>query len=87
MTDKYNGYLIYTPKGRAREFSSLALNVYRGCDHACVYCWAPDVTHRSRQDFSTSTTRSNFIANLEQETRSWEGPKEQVLLCFTCDPY
>ena len=31
--------LIYEPKGKAREYSPLALNVYSGgCDHACRYC-------------------------------------------------
>mgnify|MGYP001557876463 FL=1 len=34
--------LIYEPAGRAREYAALACNVYRGCDHACVYCLTGD---------------------------------------------
>lgn len=29
---------IYEPSGAAREYSPLALNYVRGCDHGCVYC-------------------------------------------------
>lgn len=30
---------IYEPKGKAREYAALALNVYTGCDHQCKYCY------------------------------------------------
>ena len=30
--------MIYEPRGRAREYSPLALNVYNKCDHFCRYC-------------------------------------------------
>ena len=30
---------IYGPSGRAREYSSLALNLYGNCDHGCTYCY------------------------------------------------
>ena len=33
--------VIYEPKGRAREYSELACNLYRGCTHGCRYCYAP----------------------------------------------
>ena len=32
--------LIYEPAGRAREYAALACNVYRGCEHGCIYCYA-----------------------------------------------
>ena len=33
--------LIYTPKGRAREYAALACNVYRGCDHGLSIVMLP----------------------------------------------
>lgn len=32
---------IYQPSGAAREYSPLALNYIKGCDHGCVYCLHP----------------------------------------------
>lgn len=31
---------IYEPRGAAREYAELALNVYEGCTHQCAYCYA-----------------------------------------------
>jgi DNA repair photolyase len=33
---------IYEPSGAAREYSPLAMNYIKGCDHGCVYCVHPD---------------------------------------------
>lgn len=81
--------LIYEPKGRAREYAALACNVYRGCDHACTYCYAPDATFRQREAFSRPNVRNGFLASLEKEAvkvpRLASG--DRVLLSFTCDPY
>lgn len=82
--------LIYEPKGRAREYAALACNVYRGCDHGCVYCYAPSATRRSPEDFAKSTLRAGaFRARLETEARKYRDAsiQGQVLLSFTCDPY
>lgn len=83
--------LIYEPSGRAREYAALACNVYRGCDHACTYCYAPSATQRQRADFVISATRgSNLLSSLEREAarlnKAGQSGK-QVLLSFTCDPY
>lgn len=82
--------LIYEPKGRAREYAALACNVYRGCGHGCIYCYAPSSTQRSRSDFLQATTRPNsFLTTLAKHAakRQELGRQGQVLLCFTCDPY
>lgn len=34
--------VIYNPKGRAREYSEYALNIYNGCDFGCKYCLDKD---------------------------------------------
>jgi len=79
--------LIYEPAGRAREFASLACNIYRGCGHGCVYCYAPSATRRDRSDFNIGKERPGFIKSLESEASQWGGAKDQVLLSFTCDPF
>lgn len=82
--------LIYVPQGRAREYAALACNVYRGCGHGCIYCYAPAATRRPVDDFYRPDTRGpSFLADLEKEAaRYWRaGVTGQVLLSFTCDPY
>ena len=42
---------IYEPKGAAKEYGDLALNIYTGCPHRCYYCYCPQVLRRGREDF------------------------------------
>ena len=80
--------LIYEPKGRAREYAPLACNIYRGCDHRCTYCYAPNATRTGRDEFSSPVSRGNgtFIKRLERDAEKIEAGS-RILLCFTCDPY
>lgn len=52
--------LIYRPKGRAGEYAKLALNVYRGCDHGCTYCYSPRILRRKREDFHFKVGKLNY---------------------------
>jgi len=81
--------VIYPPKGKAREYAPLACNVYRGCDHACIYCYAPSATYRRREVFNAPELRKNFITQLKKDAKKlWESRnRSPVLLSFTCDPY
>ena len=80
--------LIYEPRGKAAEYSPLALNIYKGCSHGCVYCYAPAATYKQRDEFhSTVSPRKNFINELDKDLAKFHGDKRPVLLCFTTDPY
>jgi len=79
--------VIYEPRGKAREYSPLACNLYSGCEHGCVYCYAPAATRTDHKQFIKAKPRNDIIENLEKDYQKWQGPKDHVLLCFTCDPY
>lgn len=73
--------LIYEPKGKAREYSPLALNVYGGgCDHGCKYCYCSGIM---RGAWGT-VPRPRDLAGLSKEARL---SCKQILLSFISDPY
>lgn len=77
--------LIYEPRGKAREYSPLALNIYTGCDHGCKYCYLPTMGPMAKSNTSLSV-RPSFIRLLEKELKATTHDK-QILLSFFCDPY
>jgi len=80
--------VVYEPKGKAREYSPLALNLYEGCEHGCKYCYARLIRKKSVDGFVNAMPRKNILTKLEDDLKKWNGsPKENVLLCFMCDPY
>lgn len=80
--------VIYEPRGRAREYAALAANLYAGCEHGCVYCYAPSAVRRARDDFHGAVKpRKNILAGLEKDAERLAGSKDRVLLSFTTDPY
>lgn len=82
--------IIYTPQGKAREHSPLALNHYKGCDHGCTYCYVPDMMKRFRGDsyaHEIVEPRPGIILQLRREIHRFYNSKHPVLLSFTCDPY
>lgn len=79
--------VIYEPRGRAREYSPLALNLYNGCDHGCLYCYAPAVCKKTREEYRQVTPRPGIIAKVAREAEKMAGSRKQVLLCFMGDPY
>jgi len=78
--------MIYKPKGRAREYSPLALNIYSGCDHGCRYCYVPGLLRRDRESFRRVVVRADVLQEVGREAGRLNG-EDQVLLCFTGDPY
>ncbi len=80
--------IIYEPRGKAREYSPLAANLYSGCTHGCTYCYVPNVIKVERQKFdSTVEARKNILAELEKDCKKLTGTDKQVLMSFTTDPY
>ena len=80
---------IYYPKGRAAEYSPLALNLYRGCGHGCIYCYCASISQMSPEEFRQPKPRQNIIDKLARGAANLKasGKIEPVLLCFTADPY
>jgi DNA repair photolyase len=80
--------IIYVPKGRAREYSPLAANLYDGCSHGCKYCYAPGVRKQSRESFvENCKPRKDILEKLAGDMKSFKDSREQVLLSFIGDPY
>ena len=72
--------LIYQPKGRAREYSPLALNIYSGgCDHGCHYCYC-----QTMPGGWGLVPKPRNLAGLAKEAAR---AGRQILLSFMGDPY
>ena len=78
---------IYEPRGAAREYAELALNVYEGCTHQCAYCYAPAVMRKARVDFAKCRYRGGLVQALERQLSRGGLEGRTVHLCFSCDPY
>jgi DNA repair photolyase len=80
--------MIYQPKGKALEYAELATNPYRGCGHACAYCYVPLITKQKRPEFNAGAVpRADYLAKLRRSAAKFKGTHQQVLLSFTTDPY
>jgi len=81
--------VVYEPAGKAREYSELAVNLYNGCSHGCVYCYAPNCLKKSIESFGNVSERNNILSKLNRDAFDMMKSKDdrQILLCFTCDPY
>ena len=82
--------ILYSPKGRAREYGLLAAAPFRGCPFKCRYCFNPFMLHRTPEEFAQASPRYEVLKILEKELQQLDDPalkNERVLLSFTCDPY
>ena len=81
---------IYETKGRAREYCELAVNLYTGCGHRCIYCYVPDITHLDRLSFThNSYPRKGILKFIERDAYVLgnRGETRPTLMCFVTDPY
>ena len=80
--------VIYEPKGKAREYAELAINLFNGCRNECEYCYAPSIMHTNAENFhSKIEPRKNIINKIEHDAAILSGDSREIFLCFTCDPY
>jgi len=65
----------------------LAVNPYRGCSHACAYCYAQDVTRfeTSRPWGETIEVKTNIVSRLKAELS--KGPRGVYGVGTVTDPY
>jgi len=81
--------IIYYTSGRAKEYCNMALNLYDGCTHGCIYCYGPETLHLTREQYSVPKMKPDAFKKLEMDVAfmydhaNW-GP---VLMSFSCDPY
>jgi DNA repair photolyase len=62
-----------------------ALNPYIGCEHGCIYCFAPEIVKRSRETWATEVGyRPNLPVLLNRELRSKRG---MIGIGTVTDPY
>ncbi len=79
---------IYEPKGKAKEYGDLALNIYTGCPHRCYYCFAPGVLHKEREAFHSHVEpRTGIVEEVRKQLEKERITGKLIHLCFTCDPY
>jgi len=82
---------IYEPKGAAREYSPLAMNYVKGCDHGCLYCYVPKIMKNFDKGYIHSNVYMKEVNSLEKEiiasAKKYRNSDKQVFLSFTTDPY
>ena len=79
---------IYEPKGAAKEYGDLAINIYTGCPHRCFYCFAPKVLRRDKEEFHSHVEpRPNIVEEVRKQIEREKIAGKLIHLCFTCDPY
>jgi len=60
--------MIYQPNGNALEYSDLACNIYKGCYHACRYCYVPSSTFSKKEKFqNTIIPKEDFLNKLRRD--------------------
>lgn len=85
--------VIYKPKGRALEYAPFACNLYMGCTHGCVYCYAPGCVRRTSDAWHNDAEARNNIVEAFNKDAEWlsknlpDNDNRRVLFCFLSDPY
>ena len=61
-----------------------SLNPYGGCEHGCVYCYAPEVTHSQWKDWRVVKIKANIVSRLAKELPGLSGT---IGIGTVTDPY
>lgn len=79
---------IYEPKGKAKEYGDLAINIYTGCNNRCFYCFSPRVLHMDKETFHSHVEpRKGIVEAVQKQIEKENITGKLIHLCFTCDPY
>lgn len=82
---------IYQPSGAAREYSPLAMNYIKGCDHGCVYCYVPKMMKRFNAGYVHSNVyikeEKALLNEIRLSCKKHQDSPKQVFLSFLTDPY
>jgi DNA repair photolyase len=79
---------IYEPKGAAKEYGDLAINIYTGCPHRCTYCYSPQILHMDKEQFHSHVEpRKDIVNEVRKQIEREQITGKLIHLCFTCDPY
>lgn len=80
---------IYTPTGRALEYGDHSLNIYTGCNHGCIYCYAKKMHdhYKPNENYADVKLRAGLLEALDKQLESGAFKNKLIHLCFTCDPY
>src|SRR5659263_89320 len=80
---------IYEPRTRAKEYCDLAINIYTGCNHSCIYCYAKKMHDRWKptEDFADVKPREGIVEAVQKQFSSGKYKDKKIMLCFICDPY
>lgn len=68
-----------------RDSTGYTANLYKGCTHGCVYCYAPSLTHDERRWGTYVDVKINAPQVLEKELSGLR--RGQVFLSSASDPY
>lgn len=82
--------IIYEASGKAREYAPLAVNLYTGCTHGCIYCYGPAATRKKIESFHGSTKPKKdalILLSREAEKLKIAGDDREILMSFVTDPY
>ncbi len=72
---------IYEPRGRAREYAPLALNLWGTCSHQCAYCYCPGILHVKPEDFHIEAPPRPGVLEALREQLAKDADKEQPEIC------
>ncbi|MDD5017180.1 MAG: DUF5131 family protein [Eubacteriales bacterium] len=78
---------LYEPKGRAKEYGDLCINIYTGCPHGCYYCYAAKMAARYGRDFTKVEPRPGIVEATKHQLEKEQITGKLIHLCFTCDPF
>lgn len=83
--------VIYEPRGLAREYAALALNLYNGCTHGCIYCYNNGRYSKKGDFFKAARPRKFEMTDLARDCKTlndqYGEEVPEVLISFIGDAY